>query len=57
MVNEKEKNLAVTNENKVEVVFTVDDAIEHFGFGKFQILISLFAGLSWVNIFESIKWD
>lgn len=29
--------------------FTVDEAIEICGFGKFQILLSLLAGLSWVN--------
>lgn len=32
-------------------VFTIDDAIEYFGIGKFQLLVSLFAGLSWVGSF------
>ncbi|XP_022050281.2 synaptic vesicle 2-related protein [Acanthochromis polyacanthus] len=34
--------------HKIEETFTVDDALEAIGFGKFQWKISLFTGLSWV---------
>lgn len=34
--------------NLKQIVFTVDEAIDQFGFGKFQILITCFAGLAWV---------
>lgn len=39
--NDKSKNLSLTK-------FTIDDAIEHFGFGKFQLFLTCFAGLAWV---------
>lgn len=29
-------------------VFTVDDAVEHLGFGNFQLMLSLFTGLAWM---------
>uniref|UniRef100_A0A915EIF3 Major facilitator superfamily (MFS) profile domain-containing protein n=1 Tax=Ditylenchus dipsaci TaxID=166011 RepID=A0A915EIF3_9BILA len=28
--------------------FTVDDAVEYLGFGKFQLMLSLFTGLAWM---------
>ncbi len=28
---------------------TIDDAVERLGFGKFQVLLSLFTGLGWVS--------
>lgn len=38
-----------SNDNEADGTFTIDDAVEYFGIGKFQIMISLFAGLSWVG--------
>ncbi|GAA6217082.1 synaptic vesicle 2-related protein-like isoform X1 [Lates japonicus] len=35
--------------NKTEETFTVDDALEVIGFGKFQWKISLLTGLSWLG--------
>jgi hypothetical protein len=29
-------------------VFTVDDAVEYLGFGRFQLLLALLTGLAWV---------
>lgn len=29
--------------------YTVEDAIDHMGFGPFQILVTLFAGMVWVR--------
>ena len=29
-------------------VFTVDDAVEYLGFGKFQLLLALLTGLAWM---------
>ena len=31
--------------------FTVDDAVEYLGFGKFQLKLSLLTGLAWVSLF------
>ncbi|XP_029371844.1 synaptic vesicle 2-related protein [Echeneis naucrates] len=39
---------ATCGANKPEETFTVDDALEAIGFGKFQWKLSLFSGLSWV---------
>lgn len=33
-------------------VYTVEDAIEYMGFGPFQILITIFAGMVWVSVHE-----
>lgn len=30
--------------------FTVDDAVEYLGFGKFQAKLSILTGLAWVSI-------
>ena len=30
-------------------VYTVDDAVEYLGFGRFQLLLALLTGLAWVS--------
>ena len=30
-------------------MYTVEDAIEHIGFGPFQIVVTLFTGMIWVS--------
>lgn len=37
--------------------YTVDDALEAIGFGKFQWKISLLTGLSWVRILKHPNVD
>ncbi len=32
-----------------ERYYTVDDAVEKLGFGPFQVLVTVFAGLIWVS--------
>lgn len=32
-----------------EPVYTVDEAFVHMGFGKFQYLVLLYAGMGWVS--------
>ena len=32
-----------------EPVYTVEDAVNHMGFGVFQIIVTLFAGFTWVR--------
>lgn len=49
--SQNENSAVSLNLNETQNVYTVDDAIEYFGFGRFQILISLFAGFSWVFLF------
>ena len=34
----------------IEDVFTVDDAVELLGFGRFQLMLSFFTGLAWVSV-------
>ena len=31
-------------------LFTVDEAVEKMGFGVFQLLVAMFAGLVWVSV-------
>lgn len=38
-----------------ELVYTVEDAIEHMGFGPFQLLVTLFSGMIWVCKSYDIK--
>ena len=35
--------------DQVEVIYTVEDAVDYIGFGPFQILMTLFAGMIWVK--------
>lgn len=37
-------------------VFTVEEAIEQLGFGPFQILITIFSGMLWVNYCKIIPF-
>ncbi|XP_068430271.1 synaptic vesicle 2-related protein [Clinocottus analis] len=49
-VNSKEKKSAPrTGSHKTEATFTVDDALEAFGFGKFHQRLFVLIGLSWVG--------
>ena len=32
-----------------EIVYTVEDAIDQMGFGPFQVLVTIFAGMVWVR--------
>ena len=36
-----------------ETAYTVEDAINHMGFGAFQIVVTLFAGFVWVRVRKS----
>jgi hypothetical protein len=36
------------NNDGVPDVFTVDDAVEYLGFGRFQLLLALLTGLAWM---------
>lgn len=38
------------NIDSVNKIFTVDEAIDTLGFGKFQIMLSLLTGFAWVRI-------
>lgn len=31
--------------------FTVDDAVEYLGFGKFQLILSFFTGIIWSHYY------
>ena len=39
-----------TEEEEEETAYTVEDAINHMGFGAFQIVVTLFAGFVWVRV-------
>jgi len=36
------------------LIFTIDEAVEKMGFGMFQLLIAMFAGLVWVSIYNGL---
>ena len=40
-------------EKEEENAYTVEDAINHMGFGAFQIVVTLFAGFVWVRAKKS----
>lgn len=42
------KSIKQLNMNSTEDTFTVDEAVEYFGFGKFQVILSFLTGLAWV---------
>ena len=44
---DEDKNRTYTDPNGP--VYTVEDAIDHMGFGPFQILVTIFAGMIWVS--------
>ncbi|XP_031711837.1 synaptic vesicle 2-related protein isoform X1 [Anarrhichthys ocellatus] len=43
------KSASTTGFHETEETFTVDDALEAFGFGKFQWKMSVLTGLSWIG--------
>ncbi|KAM9338673.1 synaptic vesicle 2-related protein [Symphorus nematophorus] len=43
------KSVSTPGSDQTEETFTVDDALEAIGFGKFQWKISLLTGLSWIG--------
>ncbi|XP_056289283.1 synaptic vesicle 2-related protein isoform X2 [Pseudoliparis swirei] len=45
---EEIKSASRTGSHKTEETFTVDDALEAFGFGKFQWKMAVLTGLAWV---------
>lgn len=40
----------LTSHIRVLATYTIEEAIEHMGYGRFQIRISAIAGLAWVCI-------
>lgn len=43
-------SIEATTVNGQQQVYTVEDAVNYMGFGPFQILLTLFTGMSWVSI-------
>ena len=42
-------SLEVIKAMYVDKTFTVEDAVEHLGFGRFQLKLSLLTGCAWVR--------
>ena len=49
------KKKSIENINTPNAVFTVEDAVEAIGFGRFQIMILAFGGLFSVSIQAFLK--
>lgn len=53
------KSVCISEENNVvrtfarepeDRVYTVEDAIDYMGFGPFQVVVTIFAGMIWVSV-------
>ena len=41
--------LTIPDDDDTPDVYTVENAVDEMGFGLFQVLLSIFAGLIWVR--------
>jgi hypothetical protein len=49
-LSKSQNQTSTSHRDDSEPVYTVEDAINVMGFGPFQILVTLFAGMIWVRL-------